>query len=67
MSIGAGPRLLLLPDVIACSLLGDDAALWYPACNCRCCCSGPFVSLSSVAIVTASGSGVWLSCSYLAS
>ena len=27
MSIGAGPRLLLLPDVIACSLLDDDAAL----------------------------------------
>ena len=37
----------------------------FPACSCRCCCSGPFVSLSSAAILTASGSSVLLSCSYL--
>ena len=71
MSIGAGPwLLLLLLGMSACSLVIDDAALYYsiaralirayvvmfPVCSCRCCCSGPFVPLSSAAIFTASGS-----------
>ena len=39
----------------------------FPACSCRCCCSGPFASLSSIAILTACGSSVSLSCSCLVS
>ena len=34
------------------------------AFNCKCGCSAPFVSLRSSAILTPSGSGVPLSCSY---
>ena len=37
-----------------------------PARSCRYCCSGPLVSLSSIAILMLSGIGTWLSLSYLA-
>ena len=37
-----------------------------PARSCRYCCSGPLVSLSSIAILMLSGIGAWLSLSYLA-
>ena len=39
----------------------------FAACSCKCCCSAPFVSLSSVAILTASGSRAVVSCSCLTS
>ena len=35
------------------------------ALSCRCCCSGPLVSLSKIAILTWSGSCVLLSRAYL--
>ena len=77
MSIGACP-LLAGACVIACSDANAVDALWYskisdlicpyvvidPACSCRCCCSGPFVSLS-MAILTLSGSVASLPLSYL--
>ena len=60
-------RLLVVWKVAVARWYLITMGLIFPACSCTCCCSGPFVSLSSTAILTASGSSVLLSCSYLES
>ena len=81
MSMGCASFVLLfIACCSACILENAIDALWYsrmssrmsayrcmaPARSCRYCCSGPLVSLSSIAILMLSGIGAWLSLSYLA-